>query len=264
MVTERELIDRITSTLQSEGLRVDRDVAVGGLAADVVASSADGRRFVIEAKGGVGKTRALSDIVRHLQILRETLNIDDAFVVVDEAQNTDFARGVIGIGDLVRYVDALKTALPLEATQPPRHVPIVPASEKLQVFAAMPFAPSYDDVFLVAMAPAAEDANAVCRRVDREDFTGDVVQRIHSLIEASHAVVVDLSESLPNVLYEAGYAHALRKPTIHICSTPLDRLPFDVRNWNALPYRTGQTFHLRQSLASRLKAALGPTTPAAA
>ena len=29
------------------------------------------------------------------------------------------------------------------------------------------------------------------------------------------AVIVDLSEAKPNVLYEAGYAHALNKPCIH-------------------------------------------------
>jgi len=70
-------------------------------------------------------------------------------------------------------------------------------------------------------------------------------------------VIVDLSEAKPNVLYEAGYAHALRKPVVHICSTPLSELPFDVRNWNTIAYRRGQTALLREPLARRLKAVMG-------
>jgi nucleoside 2-deoxyribosyltransferase len=82
------------------------------------------------------------------------------------------------------------------------------------------------------------------------------VEEIKRLITASAGVIVDLSEGQPNVLYEAGFAHALGKPTVHICSTPLTALPFDVRNWNTVPYRRGQTTKLRHALARRLRAAL--------
>ena len=66
---------------------------------------------------------------------------------------------------------------------------------------------------------------------NRVEFAGDIVDEIRRLIEASIAVIIDLSEAKPNVLYEAGYVHALGKPTVHICSTPMSGLPFDVRNW---------------------------------
>jgi nucleoside 2-deoxyribosyltransferase len=93
--------------------------------------------------------------------------------------------------------------------------------------------------------------------VDRKEFSGDIVEEIKRLIRGSAAVIVDLSEVKPNVLYEAGYAHALRKPVVHICSTPLSKLPFDVRNWNTIAYRRGQTALLREPLARRLKAVMG-------
>lgn len=76
------------------------------------------------------------------------------------------------------------------------------------------------------------------------------------MIRESLAVIVDLSESKPNVLYEAGYAHGLDKKTIHICSTPLEKLPFDVRNWQTLKYELGQTYELREKLALQLKGVL--------
>jgi hypothetical protein len=40
------------------------------------------------------------------------------------------------------------------------------------------------------------------------EFQGSVVDEIQRLIRQSVAVIVDLSEAKPNVLYEAGYAHA--------------------------------------------------------
>jgi hypothetical protein len=124
------------------------------------------------------------------------------------------------------------------------------------VFAAMPFSPEYDDIFFVAMSYAAKSVGAVCRRVDLEDFGGDIIVEIKRLIDSSIAVIADLSESKPNVLYEVGYAHALDRPTVHICSTPLDGLPFDVRNWNTLQYKRGQTYEFQERLSTRLKVLL--------
>jgi len=106
------------------------------------------------------------------------------------------------------------------------------------------------------MSYAAEQVGAVCDRVDRREFQGNVVDEIHRMIRKSVAVIVDLSESKPNVLYEAGYAHALKKPCVHICSTSLERLPFDVGQWKTTLYHTGQTHKLQKELTQRLKAIL--------
>jgi nucleoside 2-deoxyribosyltransferase len=71
--------------------------------------------------------------------------------------------------------------------------------------------------------------------------------------QESIAVFVDLSEAKPNVLYETGYAHALKKPCIHICSTSLEKLPFDVFQWKTTKYNPGQIHRLGKELAQRLK-----------
>jgi len=156
--------------------------------------------------------------------------------------------GVIPITDVPRIIGT-----PVAATELGEHPAPAP---KPTVFAAMPFASEYDDVFFVAMAFAAEQTGTTAKRVDREPFEGDVVDKICQMIRDSVGVIADLSDALPNVMYEVGYAHALERPTIHICSTPLSELPFDVRNWNTLAYKKGQTFGLREKLAERLKAAL--------
>ena len=160
------------------------------------------------------------------------------------------SKGVVTLDGLIPALQAAihtsKTHTnPLESTK----------VDKL-IFAAMPFAPQYEDVFFVAMSYAAEQVGAVCDRVDRREFQGSVLDEIHRLIRQSIAVFVDLSESKPNVLYEAGYAHALNKPCIHICSTPIDKLPFDVGQWKTTRYDPGQTHKLAKELAQRLKSIL--------
>jgi hypothetical protein len=120
----------------------------------------------------------------------------------------------------------------------------------------MPFAPEYEDVYWVAMRAAAEAVRATCVRVDREDFDGDIPATIKQYIEASIAVIADLSGSNPDVLYEVGYARRHGCPCVHICSTPLAELPFNVRNINTLTYGPGQTHELRAPLTERLKAVL--------
>lgn len=55
------------------------------------------------------------------------------------------------------------------------------------------------------------------------------------------------------ILLIVGYAHAKNRPTVHICSTSLNRLPFDVKTWNTILYKKGQTHALKKLLAVTLK-----------
>jgi hypothetical protein len=121
------------------------------------------------------------------------------------------------------------------------------------VFAAMPYSEQYDDTFLVAMQPAAIVAGAICQRVDHDGRSGDVVQQIKEMIKASILCIADLSESRPNVCYEAGFAGALGKPVIQICSTDVNNLPFILRNNSTFKSKIGQTIKLRKKLEVELK-----------
>ena len=118
----------------------------------------------------------------------------------------------------------------------------------------MPFKAVYDDTYFNAMVPAADSVQAVCERTDQMQFTGDIIAKIKQRIEHSDAVIVDLSESNPNVMYEAGFAHALNRPTIHVCSTVLKDLPFDVSTWPTISYEKGQTYKLKPLLTEKLRA----------
>ena len=132
-------------------------------------------------------------------------------------------KGVVSVETIVPILEEL-FQYPGNLTNP-KHP--TQDTTKRSIFAAMPFTKEYDDTYLVVMSYAAEKVNAVCKRVDKTEFTGDIVEEIKRLIRESSAVIVDLSEGKPNVLYEAGYSHALAKPTVHISSTDLSNLPFE-------------------------------------
>lgn len=74
--------------------------------------------------------------------------------------------------------------------------------------------------------PACPPEEFVVSRADLESRPGMITdQVINSIVEAD-VCIVDLSFLNPNVFYELGVRHAVRKPTIHIADEGTD-LPFD-------------------------------------
>lgn len=252
-LSEAAFQQRVEQVLHTADVRYDRQVSVGGIVADFVVETQDGRTLVLEAKAtrdpGLAEAVRARDQARRIQ---ELTGADGAFTVFAGFEGSA-DLGVVGLAQLAEVLGAEQPE-----TAPTRRVErrrrVAPTRT---IFAAMPFAREYEDVFWIAMAGAAAAVGAGCTRVDEEEFTGDVVDEIQRLIHFSMLVIADLSESKPNVLYEVGYAHALKKPTVHICSTSLDDLPFDVRNWNTVVYGQGQTHRLRTDLTRRVKKILG-------
>jgi hypothetical protein len=250
MRRQRALVERIERSLLDERIEFKMEVAIGGVQLDFVVRLPDGRTVVIVAKAWDKADGFRNRAAHQAELYEHYAGADRAFVVVESLERSRVNEGVVTPDRLVTALrQEMAKGSPSEGKQARIQQPPVP-----HVFAAMPFDPKYDDTYFVAMAPAAESIGAVCKRVDGEEFSGDIVEEIQSLIKDSVAVIVDLSESNPNVLYEAGYSHALKKPTIHICCTPLRDLPFDVAQWNTIRYRRGQTHDLKAPLARRLRA----------
>jgi len=251
-VRGKKLENRIANQLTRAGFKFEREPAIGGLRPDFVVKGPQGELVVIEAKAwnprGGNTARALEQ-VEHYQ---KATGADGVFLVLPDLQKNFETKGVVSPDALVSSLRNFfeKTRLPSPRTPTSRQ-----SADRI-VFAAMPFDREYDDTYLVAMSYAAEKVDAACKRVDSTEFSGDIVEEIKRFIRDSIAVIVDLSEAKPNVLYEAGFAHALKKPTLHICSTTLSELPFDVRNWNTLAYNRGQTAKLRDPLSRRLRSVL--------
>ncbi|MGD2158341.1 MAG: hypothetical protein PVG14_18855 [Anaerolineales bacterium] len=245
---ESELANEVARLLRKEKIQFDRNVAIGGLQPDFLIHSADDRKFIIDVKAWDRFDGFRTRAAHQSDLYKDSLGVDEAFVVVDQLKRSSVAEGVVTVDKLIPAIkDAISKRAPSSG-----EIKTISKVRKSHVFAAMPFDAKYDDVYFVAMRYAAEKNDAVCIRVDQLEYSGDIVSEIHKQIRRAIAVVADLSESHPNVLYEVGYAHALKKPTVHICSTPLGELPFDVAHWNTIQYRQGQTHLLREQLANHL------------
>lgn len=254
--------NKLENLLRKAGIRYRRQPSIGGLRPDFLVAGPHGEKVVLEVKLWDPRGGNTARAVRQAELYRKATGADRALIVMPNSKKNYRRKGVVKMEAVVPTLQRWFHASPagkrkaVGRKRAERERRGQPAADRM-VFAAMPFSREYDDTYFIAMSHAAEQVGAECKRVDRKEFSGDIVEQIKRLIRSSAAVIVDLSEAKPNVLYEAGYAHALRKPVVHICSTPLSELPFDVRNWNTIAYRRGQTALLREPLARRLKAVMG-------
>jgi hypothetical protein len=245
--------DAIARQLEDSGIPFVRDAAVHGYQSDFLVQCAPDRKIVFDLKNWKPDLAHLKRAAEQARRIKDVTDSDEAYIVLSEPLDGPMPPGVLSVDALTAMISSAASC------EVPGFRAVVPAALRPAVktiFAAMPFSGLYEDAFFVAITYAAEQVGAAAKRVDQDRYEGDVVDRIKALIRSSAAVVADLSESRPNVLYEVGFAHALDIPTIPICSTPLEELPFDVRNWNTLPYTKGRTHELRERLAERLRAAI--------
>jgi len=190
---EKDLEDIVAERLREAGLKFVTERAVGGLAPDFIVYGPDERRFIVQTRNWdfPGLTTEASRQAQHYQ---DAAKADGAFIVIPGLKRNMPSKGVVTIDGLIPALQA-----EIETAKTHANPPEVTKIEKL-IFAAMPFAPQYEDVFFVAMSYAAEQVGAVCDRVDRREFQGNVVDEVHRMIRRSSAVIIDLSESKPNAL----------------------------------------------------------------
>ena len=75
-------------------------------------------------------------------------------------------------------------------------------------------------------------------RAVRSDETygpGVIIADIINEISEAKFIIAEVSEKNPNVFYEVGFAHAIRKPTILIAQKETE-LPFDISPFRVLFY----------------------------
>lgn len=258
---EIEVQRQVRNLLSDAGLSFLEQPRAGGLRPDFLVTREDGSLVVLEIKTWKTTPDNVARAAHQAELYRSATGADRAFVVFPDLPSTGAVEGVVDLRTLASAFQVEPTptghysgaARDLKSLSPAGRRP----RRRDRVFCAMPFSADYDDVYFVAMTHAAKSANATCERIDKEEFVGDIVAEILKRIRASVAVIADLSEARPNVLYEVGYVHALGRPIVHISSTPIKDLPFDVSHWNTIKYEKGQTTRLKSGLAKRLRAVLG-------
>lgn len=129
-------------------------------------------------------------------------------------------------------------------------------SQSKRVFVIQPFSPEFDAAYQLIRA-AAQGAVVETWRLDQVAVAGSITEQLYQGIETSDLIICDITHSNPNVMYELGYAHALRKPVILI-SQRSEHMPFDVRSVLTLFYnvQVGRQAEFVRDLEAAIEEAL--------
>lgn len=109
-------------------------------------------------------------------------------------------------------------------------------------FVMMPFAAPLGGYYESVYKPAIEKAGLQPVRADAEIFgAGKIMDQVWSGIQNANVLVAELTSRNPNVFYELGLAHALRKPVVLVSSNE-DDVPFDLQHIRVIYYDVNDPF----------------------
>jgi hypothetical protein len=131
------------------------------------------------------------------------------------------------------------------------------SEEPGKVFVVMQFSAPYEELYTDVIKQTAEAFGLQAYRADEVFRPGIVLEDIISGIVEAKIVIAEITERNPNVFYELGYAHALKKPTILLAESG-KALPFDVSGYRCLFYANsiGGERKVEESLRKHLEAIL--------
>jgi hypothetical protein len=104
---------------------------------------------------------------------------------------------------------------------------------------------------LEAIKAGANECGINAERVDDDERSERITDRMLESIRKAEFVIVDLTEERPNVFFEAGYAHGIGKLPIYIARDGTD-IHFDVKDYPVIMFRNMK--ELREGLVRRLRA----------
>jgi hypothetical protein len=126
-------------------------------------------------------------------------------------------------------------------------------------FVMMPFASPLGGYYEKVYKPAIEKAGLKAVRADTEIFgAGKIMDQVWSGINSAKVLVAELTARNPNVFYELGLAHALKKPVVLISSNEED-VPFDLKHIRVIYYDVTDPFwgtKLLEKVAENILSAL--------
>ena len=109
-------------------------------------------------------------------------------------------------------------------------------------FVMQPFASPLGDYYEKIYRPAIEKAGLRAVRADAEIFaTGKIMDQVWNGINTAKVLVAELTSRNPNVFYELGLAHAMKKPVV-LVSAKEDDVPFDLQHIRVIYYDTNDPF----------------------
>lgn len=110
-----------------------------------------------------------------------------------------------------------------------------PEQPLLKAFVLMPFDSEFDKIFKDLIKPALEEADYGVQRADSIINQQNILKDIMRGIAEADLVVADLTSLNPNVFYELGISHAMKKQTV-LLTQSIEEVPFDLRSYRIITY----------------------------
>jgi hypothetical protein len=107
-------------------------------------------------------------------------------------------------------------------------------------FVLMAFKEELNDIYEEIILPIFGDnkLGLRCYRADEIFGTSAIMQDVWKAIRNARFIIAELTQRNPNVLYELGISHVLRKPAILITQS-MDDVPFDLKHLRCIRYSLG-------------------------
>jgi hypothetical protein len=173
--------------------------------------------------------KAITQAVRLANASWQLKSATNTYRLLAESPQEKIHTGAI---EVLELIDALKNEYFAEP-------------DKRRCFVIMPFGKKldeadvevdFDEVYEKFIKPTVENAGLKCIRCDEVDEAGNIHKRMFQLIWQSDVAIADVSIPNPNVFYELGIRHALRKAVTIIIRNKNSNLPFNIINMNAVEY----------------------------
>lgn len=128
---------------------------------------------------------------------------------------------------------------------------IIPV-EKNRCFFLMPFSEEFDGIYGV-IKQCLNDAGFICNRADEIAGSTPILTKILNEIMKSQYIIVDLTNSNPNVFYELGIAHTIKEARNVLLLKQKDyKVPFDINHLTYTEYNPNNLKFLTASIRSFL------------
>ena len=111
----------------------------------------------------------------------------------------------------------------------------------------------YDTIYRDIVLPAVREAGFDCHRGDEFETAPLLQKAIMQSVLSADVMVADVSNHNPNVMYELGIRHAIRRGITVVISSGRARLPFNISSVQTLYYQLGPDGTMAPEAASEFR-----------
>lgn len=121
-------------------------------------------------------------------------------------------------------------------------------------FVLMPFDEKFTPIYNNIIKKVVESFGLKCKRAGEIFGTKPIIEDVWEHIQRARILIADLTGRNPNVFYELGLSHAIKKEVILITQNLKD-LPFDLKHYRCIVYEDSISGadRLKEGLANTLK-----------